>query len=32
LQFELVLNLKIARDLGLSVPDSVVRRADAVIQ
>lgn len=32
LQYELIINLKTARELGLVVPDSIVRRADAVIQ
>ena len=32
LQYELILNLKTARDLGLMIPESIVRRADIVIQ
>ena len=32
LQYELILNLKTARDLGLTIPESIVRRADSVIQ
>lgn len=31
-QFRFILNLKVARELGLTIPQSVLLRADEVIQ